>query len=156
MDQKKSTKRMAASNMGDLAKTDGALSLGDSTLLPELRELILRAQSDVARTVNSVLVQLYWQVGTRIRTEVLSNKRAEYGKQIVSTVSGKLAAEFGSGFSHPNMIKMLAFAERFPDSVIWLTLSTKLSWSRPFFANSKHLFLSWGLALHSLAGRSAS
>ncbi len=33
-------------------------------------------RSNVSRAVNSALVQLYWQVGTRIRTEVLQNERA--------------------------------------------------------------------------------
>jgi len=28
------------------------------------------------------MFQLYWQIGTRIRTEVLKNERADYGKQI--------------------------------------------------------------------------
>lgn len=101
----------------------------DSSLLTELRELISQTQTQVARTVNSTLVQLYWQVGTRIRTEVLKNERAEYGKQICVTVSHKLVAEFGTGFSSPNLWKMLLFAELYPDGQILLTLSTKLTWS---------------------------
>jgi predicted nuclease of restriction endonuclease-like (RecB) superfamily len=101
----------------------------DSSLLTELRELISQTQAEVARTVNSTLVQLYWQVGTRIRTELLKNERAEYGKQICVSVSHKLAAEFGSGFSSPNLWKMLLFAELYPDGQILLTLSRKLTWS---------------------------
>ena len=75
------------------------------------------------------MVNLYWQVGTRIRTEILKNQRADYGKQICSTLSIKLTAEFGKGFSHPNLAKMLVFAELFPDHQILLTLSRNLSWS---------------------------
>lgn len=68
-------------------------------LVDELRSLIKQTRSGVAQTVNSALVQLYWQIGTRIRTEVLNNERADYGKQIVQTLSAQLTQEFGSGFS---------------------------------------------------------
>ena len=87
------------------------------------------AGSSVAQTVNSALVQLYWEVGTRIRSEVLRNERADYGKQIVASLANELVTEFGAGFLHPNIAKMLLFAEVFPDRKILLTLSTKLSWS---------------------------
>ncbi len=98
-------------------------------LVDELRSLIQQTRSGVAQTVNSALVQLYWQIGTRIRTEVLKNERADYGKQICVTLSQQLVAEFGSGFSRPNLFKMLKLAEVFPDSPIVLTLSRQLSWS---------------------------
>ncbi len=39
----------------------------------ELRELIRTPRSGIAQSVNSALVVMYWQIGTRIRTEVLKN-----------------------------------------------------------------------------------
>jgi len=63
-------------------------------LLSDLRGLILRTRQDVARTVNSSLVLLYWKIGQRVRTEILEEKRAAYGKEIVSTLSSQL------GWSH--------------------------------------------------------
>lgn len=104
-------------------------ALVPSGLIDELRSLIQQTRSGVAQTVNSALVQLYWQIGTRIRTEVLKNERADYGKQIVQTLSAQLTQEFGSGFSRRNLFNMLTFAEVFPDRQMSLTLSTKLSWS---------------------------
>ena len=74
-------------------------------LVDELRSLIQQTRSGVAQTVNSALVQLYWQIGTRIRTEVLKNERADYGKQICVTLSQQLVAEFGSGFSSPQSLQ---------------------------------------------------
>ena len=100
-----------------------------SDLVDELRGLIQQTRAGVAHAVNSALVNLYWQIGTRIRTEVLRNERADYGKQICSTLSNKLVAEFGSGFSRPNLTKMMQFSEIFPDSRIVSTLSNQLSWS---------------------------
>ena len=98
-------------------------------LLNELRDLIQSTRSGVAQAVNSALVLLYWQVGNRIRTETLKSERAAYGEQIVVTLSRQLAAEFGNGYSRPNLFRMIRFAELFADREIVSTLSRQLSWS---------------------------
>ncbi len=108
---------------------DKPTDLVPSELIGELRGLIQQTRSGVAQTVNSAMVNLYWQVGMRIRTEVLNNERADYGKQICATVSNKLVAEYGNGFSKANLLRMMQFAELFPDSQIVVTLSRQLSWS---------------------------
>ena len=59
-------------------------------LLGDLRNLILESRQDEARRVNSALVMFYWKVGQRIRKDILNEKRAEYGEQIVATLSRKL------------------------------------------------------------------
>ncbi len=100
-----------------------------AALLIDVRELILSARQTVARGVNTALVALYWQVGNRIRKEVLGEKRAEYGEEIVATLSQQLTAEFGSGFSRFNLARMVQFAEAFPDDRIVATLSRQLGWS---------------------------
>src|SRR5271157_2697862 len=63
-------------------------------LLQDLRDLIRSARSGVAQAVNSALVLHYWQVGRRIRGEILESRRAAYGAEIVSTLSRQLSAEF--------------------------------------------------------------
>ncbi len=98
-------------------------------LLQDLRDLIRSAQSGVAQAVNSALVLHYWQVGRRIRTDILDSKRAAYGAEIVSTLSRQLSAEFGSGYSRPNPFRMIKFAEFFADGEFVSTLSRQLSWS---------------------------
>ena len=98
-------------------------------LVADIRELILSARQNTARGVNAALVMLYWRVGQRLRTEVLKLERAEYGKAILSTASKELEAEFGRGFSWPNLSRMMALAEAFPESPILSTLSKELGWS---------------------------
>jgi len=98
-------------------------------LLHDLRALITEARHDVARSVNSALVLLYWKVGERIRKDILKEKRAEYGERILPTLSAKLEVEFGSGFGQRNLASMVRFAEVFPDLEILHTLCAKLSWS---------------------------
>ena len=98
-------------------------------LFRDLRELIIEARQDVARSVNSALVMLYWRVGKRIRQDILKEKRAEYGEEIVPTLSAQLVAEFGEGFSKRNLFRMVRFAEVFPTEQIVSTLSAQLGWS---------------------------
>lgn len=107
-----------------------ALALaGPAQLLGDLRALITGAREQVAQAVNSALVLLYWQIGTRIRKEILREERAEYGEEIVQTLSAQLSREFGSGFGRRNLFSMVRFAEVFPDPEIVSTLSRQLGWS---------------------------
>src|SRR5262249_35451358 len=98
-------------------------------LLVDLRELIDSARSVVAQAVNSALVLLYWQVGHRIRTDVLRNQRAGYGEQILPTLSAKLVPEYGQGYSQRNLARMVRFAEVFPDREVVVALAPRLGWS---------------------------
>lgn len=100
-----------------------------SQLLEDIRALIDQARQRVARLVNSELVILNWHVGERIRKEILGRERADYGKQIVATVSRQLTAEYGKGFTRDSIFRMIQFVERFPDPKIVIALSQQLSWS---------------------------
>ncbi len=101
----------------------------DAALLGELRQLIEQARAHVAQTANSTLTLLYWQVGARVQREVLKDGRADYGEQIVSTLSTQLVREYGQGFGLRSLRRMIQFAEAFPDEPIVAALSRELSWS---------------------------
>lgn len=108
--------------MAHIAKTEAAL-------LSELRSLIEQARQHVAQTANSTLTLLYWKVGQRIGREILRGQRAEYGEQIVSTLSTQLVLEYGRGFGLRSLRRMVQFSEAFPDEQMVATLSQELSWS---------------------------
>jgi len=99
------------------------------SLITDLRTLINEARKKVALIVNTEITLLYWHIGKRINEEVLGNQRAEYGKQIVSTVSTQLTKEYGRGFELRNLRRMMQFAELFPDFQIVAPLARQLSWS---------------------------
>ena len=104
--------------------------LVSKSLVEDLRQIIEQARGRVASTVNSELTMMYWHIGERINRDVLGNQRAEYGKQIVSTVSTQLQEEYGAkGFDEKNIRRMMQFAQMIPDSQIVVTLSRQLSWS---------------------------
>lgn len=98
-------------------------------LLTDLRELILSARQSVATTVNAALTMLHWQIGKRIREDILKEQRAEYGAEIIATLSRELEAEFGRGFGRRNLFSMVRFAEVFPDIKIVQSLIAQLGWT---------------------------
>ena len=68
-----------------------------SGLLDDLREMIESTRRQVATAVNVALVMLNWNLGQRIWREIMEEKRAAYGEQIVDAVSRQLAAEYEWG-----------------------------------------------------------
>ena len=98
-------------------------------LIADLRALILSAREQVARAVDLGLVTLYWHVGRRIHEDILQQKRAEYGAEIVSAVGRQLEAEFGRGFSGKSLRHMVRFAEVFEDEQIVSALRRQLGWT---------------------------
>ncbi|MEI7733623.1 MAG: PDDEXK nuclease domain-containing protein [Verrucomicrobiota bacterium] len=102
---------------------------GAKVLLSDLRTLILAARENAAQTINSALVILYWQIGARIRRDILQEKRADYGERIVDALGRQLEREFGRGFTRRNVFNMVRFAEVFPDPKIVHALSAQLNWT---------------------------
>src|SRR3990172_11526242 len=98
-------------------------------LLHDIRRMIEETRSSVATMVNAGLTMLYWQIGKRINEEILKGGRAEYGEEIVSTLSRQLEIEFGRGFGKRNLFRMIRFAEVFPDPKIVSALVTQLGWT---------------------------
>lgn len=99
------------------------------TLLHGLCSLIEETGVTVATTVNAALSTLYWQIGKRINQEILKGGKANYGKEILATLSQQLSREYGNGFSYSAFTRMVQFFEAFPDARIVATLSQTLSWS---------------------------
>jgi predicted nuclease of restriction endonuclease-like (RecB) superfamily len=106
-----------------------ATAVAADRLLGDVRALIEAAREQIARAVNSGMAGLHWHVGTRIRQDVLQEKRADYGEKIVQTLSAQLVLEYGRGFGRRNLFQMIRFAEVFPDRDIVAALSRELSWS---------------------------
>lgn len=123
MNKKKPTSRKLVP-----AKSSGTLVV-PVDLLADVRTLIDQARDVTARAVNSAPVLLYWSIGARICTEVLKRKRADYGEQIVSTLSRQLATEYGRGYGRRNLFNMIRLAEVYPQREIVQTLSAQLGWS---------------------------
>jgi predicted nuclease of restriction endonuclease-like (RecB) superfamily len=73
-----------------IVKNDNS-SIVEPGLINELRQMIDEARQFVAAAVNTGLTMLYWRIGKRINDEILQGKRAEYGKEIIVTLSRQLS-----------------------------------------------------------------
>jgi predicted nuclease of restriction endonuclease-like (RecB) superfamily len=109
-------------------KKNNILSI-EQNLFKELSQLIEQSQQQLAAQANSALTMLFWYIGNRINKNILQNKRANYGKQIVVTLARQLAEKYGRNFEEKNLRRMLQFVEQFTDKEIVVSLSRHLSWS---------------------------
>lgn len=98
-------------------------------LVDELGAMIDAARRQVAVAANTGLVTLYWQIGCRVRTEVLEGRRAEYGARVVPAVGKQLEVRYGRGFGEKNLRRMVQFSGVFPDTKIVAALLRELGWT---------------------------
>jgi predicted nuclease of restriction endonuclease-like (RecB) superfamily len=112
-----------------MAKASKNITSTEQVLFNELSALIEQSQQQVVAQANSTLTLLFWHIGTRINNEILKKKRADYGKQIVSTLSTQLKNKYGRNFEMRNVQRMMQFAEQFDDNSIIVPLARQLSWS---------------------------
>ena len=95
-----------------------------------IRDVLLAAQTQVRQTVNTTMVQAYWQIGRLIvEDEQGGNARAEYGKGVLSDLARRLTAEFGEGFRLSNLRNFRQFYFCFTEQEIRHTVCSELSWS---------------------------
>ena len=108
--------------MEELQKTDNIFN--------EICSVVENSKRKVALTVNNAIIVMYWNIGKIINNDILQNKRATYGKQIVSTLSTQLNEKFVTKeFSLRNLRRMMQFANDFDDFQIVSELATQLTWS---------------------------
>ena len=98
------------------------------TQFADIVSLIKNARAVALKTVNSTLINLYWNIGEYIHNRV---KNAEWGQSVV-----KQLAEFLSknepdlkGFSDKNLWRMKQFYESFRDYPKLSTLLREISWT---------------------------
>ncbi len=101
----------------------------NNPLFQEVRQLIDAAKQRAAVAINAEITILYWQVGKRIQTEILQGQRAEYGKQIIVSLSQQLTQTYGRGWSERQLHYCTLIADIFPDREILHTVCAELSWS---------------------------
>ena len=78
--------------------------------------ILEQARGNVVRAVNTNMVLAYWLIGREI-VEALQGgeERAEYGRQVLETLSRALAERYGKGFSVTNLKYFRLFYQAFAD-----------------------------------------
>ena len=107
----------------------GELLNSGNKLFQDVSGLIQSAKVKVASVANSEITILFWNIGNRINQDILDNERAEYGKQIVVTLSRYLVERYGKSYEEKKLRRMMQFGKVFPSLENVVTLSRHLSWS---------------------------
>ena len=99
--------------------------LQNQSVINEIKQILTEAREKVARTVNNELLLAYWNIGRVIvESEQAGSEKAEYGKQLLKSLSKELTRELGKGFSRSNLQNMRLLYLNYP---ICQSLSGKLS-----------------------------
>ncbi|MBS3124029.1 DUF1016 family protein [Candidatus Woesearchaeota archaeon] len=96
-------------------------------LLDSIGLLLIEARKKAFVEVNLILVKTYWEIGKLVlEYEQNGKEKADYGSQLLSSLSHDLKLNYGKGFSKSNVYLMRLFYLKYPK---FQTLSGKLSWS---------------------------
>lgn len=99
----------------------------NTELYANIRKVLVSARTQVRQTINTTMLQAYWQIGQLIvEDEQGGTTRAEYGKKVLETLSEGLGEEFGKGFDVRNLRNMRTFYLTYP---IWYAVRTDLTWT---------------------------
>jgi len=105
------------------------LCVDENTFFAHVAEIIETRKQRAGAFANCEVTLMFWEVGSYINSVVLGNKRAEYGKKILTALAAKLADRYGIAFEYTKLTRMAKFAELFPDIGIVAPLAQELSWS---------------------------
>ena len=93
----------------------------------KVRKILLAARQRAYRSIGSVMVEAYWEIGKHIvEDEQEGEERAQYGKATLESLSEKLTEEFGKGFDIRNLRYMRSFYLKFP---IRNAVRSELTWT---------------------------
>lgn len=105
--------------------------LGNQTpiLYKDVCEIIDGTRMRLAITANSEICMMNWHIGKRIKEDVLYNKRAEYGKEIVKKLAALLTEKYGNGWSDRKLAHCIRSAYTFSEDQIVYAVRIQLTWT---------------------------
>ena len=101
----------------------------EEVLFSDVCQIIDGARSRIATYANTEVCLTNWYVGRRIKEDVLFNQRAEYGKQVLKTLSSQLIIKYGHGWGYEKLKHCVRSAYLFSEDDIRYATSTQLSWT---------------------------
>lgn len=101
-------------NDNNIIPTEDFIQVADgNNLYQDACAIIDSAKHYAYKQVDETLVKRNWLLGLRIQHEVLKDKRAEYGKQVIKELSKSLTQRYGEGFKSANLYHFVSFYNSF-------------------------------------------
>ena len=94
-----------------------------------ISEIIDSARQKVAVYVNTQSSMMFWHIGHYINEDLSYVTYSAYGEKILATLSQRLTATYGKGFTYSALTRMMKVALCYEDEEMFATLSQTLSWS---------------------------
>ena len=92
-------------------------------------EIIDNSKKQVAVYVNAHSSMTFWNVGKYIIEDLNYQTYSAYGQKILATLSQRLMARYGKGFTYSALTRMMKVARIYNDPEMFATLSQTLTWS---------------------------
>ena len=109
--------------------TNIAMQPESQRLYTDVCGIIDETRTRVAIYVNAEVCHTNWLVGKRIKEDVLYNKRAEYGKQVIKILSLRLTERYGKGWGFSTLQHCVRAAYTFTEAEILYAVRTQFSWT---------------------------
>lgn len=101
----------------------------EAKLFNEISNLIESARQHSLQLLNKTSVVLYWNIGHKINQNILDEKRAKYGANVIHDLASQLQTHYGRGFGRRVIERCIQFSRCFPEEKIVLALSSHLTWT---------------------------
>ena len=95
-------------------------------LYDDIKSLIDQSKNRICKTVNTEMINLYWNIGRIIIEKQNGQDRAKYGDYLIENLSNQLTNDFGKGFSTRNLKRMRKLYLCYPKRT---TMLSQLTWS---------------------------
>ena len=95
-------------------------------MFKNVRAILAKARATVYTAANTAMVEAYWNIGREIVEKQGGASRAKYGDGLMKSLAVRLTAEFGEGFTVPNLRNMRQFYLTFPKRY---ALRSELNWT---------------------------
>lgn len=92
-------------------------------------DIIDNARTQVSVYVNAHASMTFWSVGKYIIDDMEYRTYSAYGQKILATLSQRLMARYGKGYTYSALTRMLKVARMYNDKEMFAKLSQTLTWS---------------------------
>lgn len=99
------------------------------SLFNDVCGIINDTRNKLAVYINTSVCLTRWKVGIRIKEDILSDSRAEYGKKIIKQLSALLTKEYGTGWGFQTLQHCVRAAYTFSEDEIMYATRMQLTWT---------------------------
>lgn len=113
----------------ELEKSQVSVTEDTTKIYNDVCSIIDGVRTRMATYLNTEVCMTNWYIGKRIKDDVLYNQRAEYGKQILKSLSTRLTERYGNGWGEKQLWHCLRAAETFSEEEIVYATRRQLTWT---------------------------